>query len=110
MKISGLNQRIIIEINAVQVDDIGNHINEWHEFYQCHALIDTKQASEKIGESYVFDDSKVVFMVRWCQKLSSIDSLKFRVRLNDVLYNITGIDQMNYKNRLLKLHCQKVVR
>ena len=34
-----LNVRITIEENAVIIDEIGNHINEWTDYYSCAATV-----------------------------------------------------------------------
>lgn len=108
--ISGLNQMITIEAKVIQSDEIGNRLSFWQEYFKTHAKVDTKQLSEKTGEVMVYDNSMVVFILRWCQKLKYLDSLRFRVVFNDVIYNITVIDQMNFKSRLLKLHCRREER
>lgn len=35
MDISLLNQKIMVQKNSITVDEIGNHLNTWEDFYSC---------------------------------------------------------------------------
>ena len=37
MNISNMNVRITFQKNAVVIDKIGNHTNEWQDYYSCYA-------------------------------------------------------------------------
>ena len=39
MYISNLNVRITFQKNAVVIDKIGNHTNEWKDYYSCYATV-----------------------------------------------------------------------
>ena len=39
MDVALLNRKIIVQKNSVTVDAIGNHLNEWVDFYSCYATI-----------------------------------------------------------------------
>ena len=39
MYISNLNVRITFQKNAVVIDKIGNHTNEWQDYYSCYATV-----------------------------------------------------------------------
>ena len=39
MNISNLNVRIRFQKNAVVIDKIGNHTNEWQDYYSCYATV-----------------------------------------------------------------------
>ena len=39
MDVALLNRKIKVQKNTVVVDAIGNHINEWVDFYSCYATI-----------------------------------------------------------------------
>ncbi|MCD8330956.1 MAG: hypothetical protein LUB63_00290 [Oscillospiraceae bacterium] len=46
MKISLLNERVIFQKNSVTVDSVGNHKNEWTDYFSCYTYTATgvKQA------------------------------------------------------------------
>lgn len=110
MEISLLNVRITFEKNAVVTDEIGNHTNEWSEFYSCMATVGGEGGKESFVASETVDDTDLTFTVRFCRKVSEIDNLNFRIRFCDEIYNIQSVDHMNYKRKSVKFKCQKVRR
>lgn len=110
MKIELLNVRIFITKNEVVTDAIGNHRNDWKDYYSCYATVSSEggQESEKAG--LVVDDSRMDFTVRWCKAVDAIDATHFRVQFGDELYDILAVDHMNFKRKCVKLKCQKVRR
>ena len=58
----------------------------------------------------IVDNTKIDFMIRWCRNAASITPENYRVVFSGELYNIIGIDHMNFKKKSIKLKCQKVRR
>ena len=110
METALLNVRITFQKNEVVVDGIGNHKNQWSDYYSCHATVSGESGSEKNVAANTLYESYLAFTVRFCKALKDADSTKFRVVFNGELYNITFIDHMNYKNKCLKFRCRKVRR
>lgn len=110
MKIELLNVRIFISKNSVTVDAIGNHKNTWSEYYTCYATVSAEAGKEQTDTGLIVDDSKIDFTIRWCEKASAITSTGYRVQFNGELYDIVGVNHMNYKRKSIKLSCQKVRR
>ena len=113
MKIELLNVRIFITKNSVVTDAIGNHKNEWQEYYSCYATasnggVGEKTETEEAGTTV--SNEKLDFTIRWCKKASEIDSTHYRVQFGDELYDIVAVDHMNFKHKSVKLKCQKVRR
>lgn len=96
--------------SAVTFDEIGNHKAEWQDFYTCFATVGNESPSEETAAGTVVDNSKINFTVRWCSVVSEIDGSKYRVKYNDEIYDILGIDHMNFKKKSVKLKCQKARR
>lgn len=107
MNIALLNVKISIQKNTAAVDEIGNHINEWEEFFSCFATVNGEGGSEKSAAGLVVDDLDISFTVRYCKALDELDSAKHRVVFNGSVYNIISVDHMNYKKKCLKLKCKK---
>ena len=97
MDIALLNQKILVQKNEVTVDAIGNHLNEWVDFYSCYATISGESPNESTSAGTVVDNTKADFTVRWCKAVSEITPDDFRVLYADEIYNILGIDHQNYK-------------
>lgn len=110
MKIGLLNVRISISKNDVTVDAIGNHKNTWVPYYSCAATVSSEVGKEESDAGLIVDDSKINFTIRWCKKAAAITSTGYRVQFLDELYDITAVDHMNFKNKSVKLCCQKVRR
>ena len=102
--------KITVQKSAVTIDEIGNHKAEWQDFYTCFATAGNESPSENTAAGTVVDSSKINFTVRWCESVSEIDSTKYRVKYGDEIYDILGIDHMNFKKKSVKLKCQKARR
>lgn len=110
MDIVLLNQRITVQKNTVIVDAIGNHTNRWEDCYACYATVSGESPSESTSAGTVVDNTKADFTVRWCKAMSEITADGFRIVYNGEIYNILGIDHINFKKKSVKLKCQKVRR
>ena len=107
MKVNLLNAHIDIQKNVVTVDAIGNHRQSWGTVYSCHATVSGESAKESTDTGIIVDDSKADFTVRWCPAVAEITPTEYRVMFNGQLYNILGVDHLNYKHKAVKLLCQK---
>ena len=110
MDVALLNRKIIVQKNSVTVDAIGNHLNEWVDFYSCYATIGGESPNESTSAGTVGDNTKADFTVRGCKAVSEITPDDFRVFYADEIYNILGIDHQNFKKKSVKLKCQKARR
>lgn len=107
MDISKLRSRITIQQAAVQTDGIGNHINGWEDYYTCAAYANLASGKEYGAAGQTLDSDTLVFEVRWCQRLRSLDSTHFRIRFGDAIYNITCVDDVQFRHEKLKLTGQR---
>ena len=110
MEVALLNVRITFQKNEVISDAIGNHRNEWTDYYSCYATVSGESGSEKNVAANTLYESDLAFTVRFCKALKDADPTKLRVMFQGEIYNITFIDHMNYKNQSLKFRCKKVRR
>lgn len=108
MNIAILNTKILIQKSSVVVDNIGNHTAEWENHYSCFATVSNESPSENTSAGVVVDNSKVDFTVRYCKKVAKVNSTNYRVKFCDDVYEILGVDHMNFKKKAVKLKCQKV--
>lgn len=110
MDISLLNRKIMIQKSTITVDDIGNHTNRWDDFYSCYATISAESPSESTSAGTVVDNTKADFTVRCCRTVLDITADEYRILYAGEIYNILGIDHMNFKKKSVKFKCQKVRR
>lgn len=102
MDIGALNARITFQKNETFIDDIGNHTNEWVDYFSCSATISDGSGSEDEKNGVVTTGEKLNFTVRYCVKLSLVQSTKYRIIFRDNIYDIQYVDIMNFKKKALK--------
>ena len=108
MNIALLNERIVIQKNEVTVDDIGNHTNTWADYYSCHATVSgSSESAQETVAGQTVDESLLLFTVRFSVKVANVNMTGFRVIFHDEVYDIVGIDPMNFKKKCMKLKCRK---
>ena len=108
-----LNEKIVFLKNTVVTDAVGNHTNEWDEYYTCFATIGGEgMASPKEEEvaGTTVEDVAMTVTVRYCNKAAAINSTGYRVLFKDEFYDIVNVDHMNFKKKSLKFGCRKVRR
>ena len=107
MRISLLNERITLLKNSVEIDNIGNHKIKWSKYYECYATVSAESPVEETSAGNVWDESKIDFTIRYSKETAAISSTRYRVIFHDTVYEILGVDHMNYKKKSLKLHCKR---
>lgn len=114
MNIALLNVRIVIQKNTVTVDKIGNHQTTWKDYFSCYATISNEASNVEKAEDFaagtLVDNSRADFTIRWCKEIDEVTADDFRVVYLNEIYNILGIDHMNFKRKSIKLKCQKARR
>lgn len=114
MEISKMRSRITIQRNIVETDTIGNHTAVWKEYYSCYAYANlatgkTAGQEQEVAGQTVASDS-YTFMVRYCAALKDMDSDHYRILFEGGIYNITLVDDFQFRHETLKLTATKVRR
>ena len=110
MEISPMRSRITIQKNVVTTDDIGNHLSEWVDYHSCFAYANLASGKEYQAAGQTLTGDTLIFTVRWCDRLRSLDTAGFRILFGGVLYNITCVDDVQYRHERLKLTAERVRR
>ena len=110
MDIALLNVKITLQKNEVVTDAIRNHKNSWIDFYSCYATAGGESKGEADSAGTINDNTDMDFTLRWCRNTANITTDGHRVIFNGEIYNILGIDHMNFKKKCVKLRCRKVKR
>ena len=110
MDIAALNERVMFQVNAVATDQYGNHKNIWTDHYSCYATISGETGKEQaiVGETVEVTDMNVT--VRYCKKISVVNSTTHRIIFHDEIYDILAVDHLYYKRHAIKFRCRKVRR
>jgi len=107
MNIELLNQKITVQKNTVVTDNIGNRTNTWASYYSCYATVSGEGKGETDAAGTTVDHTNTDFTIRWCNAAKVITPEGYRVLFGGEVFNIIGIDHMNYKRKAIKLRCQK---
>ena len=105
MEISKMRSRITIQKNTVEADAIGNRRVVWTDFYSCYAYANIAtgktagQEYEAAGQTIASDG--YTFTVRYCN---------YRILFDGDIYNITLVDDFQFRHETLKLTANKVRR
>jgi len=115
MNIAGMRARIIFQKSIVKIDEIGNHTNEWANFYSCWAGIKNsgrggRSTSEKHEAAQTLEQKRLDFTVRYCEKISEINSTEYRIYFNEQIYNIEASDIMKFDKKSLNFTAVLVSR
>ncbi len=110
MEISALNVRITIQKTEITADEVGNRLNAWIDHHSCYATISEETGQEKVADVGVVENECMNFNIRYCKAVSEITATEYRVLFQGEIYNILGINHMNYKKKSLKLRCQRARR
>ena len=112
MKVSLLNERILIQKSTVVADAIGNRKNQWEDYFSCFATVggERNMEHEKQGAGQTLDSPNISFTIRYCSNVENLTSTNYRVLFRGEIYNIHSIDHKNFKKKSIKLNCEKVRR
>ena len=113
MDIASMNVQITFQKNEVQTDEIGNRTNVWEDYYSCHASVSGEngsKSSEQDAAGRTVNHANTDFTVRFCEKVKVITTDNFRIIFNDEIYDIIGIDHMQYKRKGYKFRTRKAER
>lgn len=110
MKVSLLNEKVLIQKAVVLADEIGNRRNDWEDYFSCYATISGENGSEKAEAGQTVEKDSICFTVRYCSAVSGISSTGYRILFKGVIYNIISVDHMNYKKKSMKFRCERARR
>lgn len=108
--ISEMNQRITIQKSKIDVDKNGNHIIKWCDFFYCFAYVNNLSGNEYWAAAQTNSQTDLYFVIRFCSEIAAIDSEHYRIIFKGNIYNITFVDNVQYRNKTLKLRASLVKR
>lgn len=112
MIIMKLNNKICIERLVDSKDNNNGFAGEsWDdEYYPCWAKVKNINGSEYVEAKATNSESIITFTVRYCNKTKEIlipgNSKIFRVRYNNVYYDIEYPSDFNNSHRYIDLKCK----
>ena len=112
MNIAAMNERIMFQRHIVNVDDIGNHINTWSDYFTCWASVKSSKlnVNEKDEAAQTLEQERLDFTIRYCSQVSEITSTEYRIIFRERIYNIDRVDKGDFKKEMLKISAYLVRR
>lgn len=105
-----MRERILIQKNMAEKDRNGNHILKWEDHYSCYCYANNLSGKEYWEASKVNAQTELVFIIRYCSEVKDLDSEHYRIMFRGKIYNISFVDNVQYKNKTLKIRASEVKR
>lgn len=120
VKIGQLNKRIFIQKYTTTQNENGFDIEEWIDYKTVWASINNLWGKEFYAAKATNSENTVEFIVRYSKNLEKINSKEYRIKaIKDKnatkekdkyrYFDITFIDNIQYKNRWLKIKAIEVI-
>ena len=103
MNASMLKNKITIQKKTAVADDIGRISEKWSDFMAVHAYANRLSGQELIVAAANGQQDTVTFSVRYCSKLSELNSNDFRIVFMGRIFNILTVDNVMFLNKELKI-------
>ena len=108
--IETMRERITIQKSKAGTDKNGNHILIWDDYFSCAAYVNNLSGDEYWAAAQVNAQTDVYFIIRFCSEVAHMDSEHYRIIFREQIYNISFVDNVQYKNKELKLRASLVKR
>lgn len=98
-----------IEIQKVfhTKDEIGNQEKDWKRHCAPWAYVNNLSGSEYWEAARLNNKANVIFSVRYSKAIGEVNPGAYRIVWGGKVYNITYIDNVQYKNQAVKIHAAK---
>lgn len=105
-----MRDRITLQKSSVKTDKIGNHTAVWEDVYSCAVYANNLSGKEYWAAKQLNAQSELDFIIRYCSEVAALDSKHYRIKFRGDLYNITFIDNVQYKNKSVRIRAERVKR
>lgn len=106
--IGDLRHRITIEKYITTQNENGFDIEKWTPYKTVGASINNLWGKEFYAAKAVQAENTVEFICRYSKNLETLNTKEYRIFWNDRAFNITFIDNIQYKNKWLKIKAIEV--
>lgn len=103
MNAGAYRELVVIEKCSHTEDDVGNQLATWQEHYRGYAYMNNLSGSEYWEAAQTQAQNTVMFILRYHPRLLAINTREYRLLHRGREYNITSIDNVQYKNETIKI-------
>ncbi|EDU35742.1 MULTISPECIES: phage head closure protein [Clostridium] len=120
VNIGDLNKRIVIQKYIINQNENGFDIEEWIDYKSVRAAMNNLWGKEFYAAKAVQAENTVEFIIRYSKDLKNINTKEYRIKIikdknatkekdRYRYFNITFIDNIQYKNKWLKIKSIEVI-
>lgn len=120
VNIGDLNKRIVIQKYIINQNKNGFDIEEWIDYKSVRAAMNNLWGKEFYAAKAVQAENTVEFIIRYSKDLKNINTKEYRIKIikdknatkekdRYRYFNITFIDNIQYKNKWLKIKAIEVI-
>ena len=110
MEVGAMRQRIAIQKASVTEDEIGNRQNTWADYHACFAYVNHTTPKQKHPPPQTHPPHTNHNTKPSCKKLERLDCSQFRILFAGRIYNLTTVDDVQFRHQRLKLTGERVKR
>lgn len=103
MNAGAYREPITIEKSGYTEDDIGNQIHDWIEYYKGYAYMNNLSGKEYWEAAQTQAENTIMFIMRYHPLFDAMNTKEYRLMHRGNEYNITSIDNVQYKNETVKI-------
>ena len=103
MNAGAYREPVTIEKSSYTEDEIGNQVPVWEEYYRGYAYMNNLSGTEYWEAAQTQAQNTVMFILRFHPLLSAMNTRAYRLLHRGKAYNITSIDNVQYKNETVKI-------
>lgn len=97
-------QIITFQKKSTVIDNEGNEVENWNDYYRCHAYVNSTQyknvpSSETYGGDVRRENATdtILFIVRYCKKVAEINPYDYQIVFNSREYELKSLaDDVKY--------------
>lgn len=105
-----MRERITFQKSEAGTDKNGNHVLNWADCYSCAAYVNNLSGKEYWEAAQVNAQTEINFVIRHCSEVAVMDTEHYRILFRGRIYNISFIDNVQYKNKTVKIRAALVKR
>ena len=103
MNAGAYREPVTIEKSGYTEDEIGNQVPVWAEYYRGYAYMNNLSGTEYWEAAQTPAQNTVMFIMRFHPLLTAMNTREYRLMHRGKAYNITSIDNVQYKNETVKI-------
>lgn len=100
---STLRHEIILKKRIVKTDEYGRKQEEYINIFRTHAYVNNLSGKEYWSAFEVKAENTIVFEMRYKKFFDNLNTTDYVIEFKNNLYNIAFIDNIQYKNKTLKI-------